>query len=224
MQSILTPFEATRVSAGAQSKAIDVLTLAFASDPICRWCWPGAGEFLNGFPAFTRAFGGRAFAAGSAYQVAGCAGAALWLSPDVEPDEAGVAAVIRDSVPAGLRESLSSLMEQMGRHHPIVPHWYLPLIGVEPVHQGLGLGSALMQPILQRCDAEGLPAYLESTNPRNIPFYERLGFRRVGVIRAGTSPTVLPMVREAQAQGSAAQVDDLERSTMPLVARRGAKT
>ena len=88
MQSILTPFEATRVSAGAQSKAIDVLTLAFASDPICRWCWPGAGEFLNGFPAFTRAFGGRAFATGSAYQVAGCAGAALWLPPDVEPDEA----------------------------------------------------------------------------------------------------------------------------------------
>jgi GNAT superfamily N-acetyltransferase len=199
MQSIDTPFEATRVSAGGQAKAIGALTLAFASDPMCRWCWPRADDFLKGFPAFTRAFGGRAFVTGSAYQIAGGAGAALWLPPDVEPDEAGVTAVIQDTVPAGLRESLYSVMEQMGRHHPIVPHWYLPLIGVEPVHQGLGLGYALMQPILQRCDAEGLPAYLESTNPRNIPFYERLRFRRVGVIRAGTSPAIVPMVREAQA-------------------------
>jgi ribosomal protein S18 acetylase RimI-like enzyme len=74
----------------------------------------------------------------------------------------------------------------------------LPLIGVEPIHQGRGLGNALMENVLKRCDEERLPAYLESTNPRNIPFYERLGFRRVGAIQVGTSPVVVPMLREVQ--------------------------
>jgi GNAT superfamily N-acetyltransferase len=72
--------------------------------------------------------------------------------------------------------------------------WLPP--GVEPLHQSRGLGATVLWPILQRCDRERLPAYLESTNPRNIPFYERLGFRQVGIIRAGTSPEIVPMVRD----------------------------
>lgn len=185
-----------RVERGRESHAVAVLTLAFISDPTNRWCWPGAPEFLVAFPAFVRALGGRAFAAESAFEAP--AGVALWLPPGVEPDEAELASVIERTVHPSKHEDLYSLIEQMGRYHPTVPHWYLPFVGVEPMSQGRGLGAALLQPILRRCDEEGLPAYLESTNPRNIPFYERLGFASVGVMQAGTSPTIVPMLREPQ--------------------------
>eukprot|EP01041_Mallomonas_annulata_P030478 gene30478-52615_t len=63
----------------------------------------------------------------------------------------------------------------MGQFHPEEPHWYLSMIGVDPSHHGQGLGSALLKAGLQRCDADGLPAYLESSNPKNVPLYERFG-------------------------------------------------
>ena len=68
------------------------------------------------------------------------------------------------------------VLEQAGSFHPEEPHWYLPLIGVDPIEQGRGCGSALLRVGLSRCDADRLPAYLESTNPKNIPLYERYGF------------------------------------------------
>ncbi len=71
------------------------------------------------------------------------------------------------------------------------PHHYLPYIGVAPEAQGRGLGSALMRPILDRCDEERLPAYLEATSERNAALYERLGFE----LRAGGSPPLWLMVR-----------------------------
>jgi ribosomal protein S18 acetylase RimI-like enzyme len=66
------------------------------------------------------------------------------------------------------------------------------------MQQSRGLGAQLLRPMLKRCDNERLPAYLESTNPRNVPFYESLGFRKIGIIQAGTSPQVVPMLREPQ--------------------------
>ena len=90
------------------------------------------------------------------------------------------------------------LIQQMEQHHPKTPHWYLPFVGVEPMQQNRGLGALLLRPILERCDHERLPAYLESTNPRNVPFYESLGFRGIGMIQSGTSPTIVPMLREPQ--------------------------
>jgi GNAT superfamily N-acetyltransferase len=63
------------------------------------------------------------------------------------------------------------------KKHPHEPHFYLLALGVEPDQQGRGIGSALMQPVLERCDREGIPAYLESSKERNVPLYERHGFR-----------------------------------------------
>jgi ribosomal protein S18 acetylase RimI-like enzyme len=90
------------------------------------------------------------------------------------------------------------VIQQMSRFHPQTPHWYLPFVGVEPLQQCRGLGALLLRPILDRCNYERLPAYLESTNPRNVPFYESLGFRSIGMIQAGTSPRIVPMLREPQ--------------------------
>ena len=64
----------------------------------------------------------------------------------------------------------------MGRRHPRVPHYYLHAIGALRDCQGQGLGSALLKHTTRRCDEEGMPAYLESSSPRNVPLYERHGF------------------------------------------------
>jgi ribosomal protein S18 acetylase RimI-like enzyme len=69
------------------------------------------------------------------------------------------------------------------------------MITVEPNAQGRGLGGALMRHAVARCDDEGLPAYLESSNPRNIPLYGRHGFEVMGRIQVGSGPLVTPMLR-----------------------------
>ncbi|WUI03573.1 GNAT family N-acetyltransferase [Spirillospora sp. NBC_00431] len=63
------------------------------------------------------------------------------------------------------------------KHHPREPHWYLAVLGTDPPAQGNGLGAALLRSRLDRCDAGGVPAYLESSKEDNVPYYERFGFK-----------------------------------------------
>lgn len=86
----------------------------------------------------------------------------------------------------------------MGSVHPHEPHWYLAVLGVDVHRHGKGLGALLMGHALARVDAEGLPAYLESSNPRNIPLCERHGFEVIGRIQSGASPVVTQMLRRAR--------------------------
>jgi GNAT superfamily N-acetyltransferase len=79
--------------------------------------------------------------------------------------------------------------------HPGEPHWYLGILGTDPAHQGCGVASALVKPILEQCDADGVPAYLESSKRDNIPFYERHGFRVTGEVQVDDGPTLWPMLR-----------------------------
>jgi ribosomal protein S18 acetylase RimI-like enzyme len=177
------------------SRAVATLVTAFAADPAIRWMYPRAEQYLQHFPDFVRAFGGRAFEHGTALWLKGHHGAALWLSPDVQPDGDAMGALLEQSVNEERLPEVASLLEQMSHFHPSQPHWYLPLIGVDPRMQQRGYGSGLLMLGLERCDRERLPAYLESTNPRNIPLYERLGFQILGRIRTETSPVVTPMLR-----------------------------
>ncbi len=183
-------------TASDEAAALAALVLAFSADPATRWTWPDPQQYLTHFPRFVQAFGGKAFAQGSAYCVDGYAGAALWLPPTVHPDEDALTTLLQRTVSEQAQRDVSAVFEQMGRYHPREPHWYLPLIGVDPAHQGKGYGSALMQHALIRCDRDKAVAYLESTNPRNIPLYERHGFTVLGTIQAGTSPRLFPMVRQ----------------------------
>ena len=89
-----------------------------------------------------------------------------------------------------------SLFEQMGGYHPHEPHWYIPLIGVDPMFHGQGYGSQLMRQGLLACDRDRQLAYLEATSLASRRFYEHHGFRVLGEIRAGDSPPMFPMVRE----------------------------
>ena len=138
------------------------------------------------------------FPTGSAHCTEDCAGAALWLPPNVHPDEEAIGEVLERAVSASTRGELLAAFEQMAGYHPTEPHWYLPAIGVDPAYQGKGYGSALLKYALQQCDHEHSPAYLESSNPRNIPLYKRHGFEVLGTIQVGASPPIVPMSRAAR--------------------------
>lgn len=185
-------------TASDESPVIDVVVRAFRADPTARWTWPDPEQYLTHFPDFVRAFGGNAFAQGTAYYIDGYAGAALWLPPDTHPNEDALIALLQGTVADQQQEAVFALLEQMDRYHPSEPHWYLPLIGVDPSQQGKGYGSALMQHALARCDYDHRLAYLESTNPRNIPLYERYGFESLGTIEVRSSPPIVPMLRKPQ--------------------------
>jgi GNAT superfamily N-acetyltransferase len=81
-------------------------------------------------------------------------------------------------------------------------HYYVRDIGVHPTEQGKGLGGALMRPTLDRCDREGLPAYIEASSVRSASLYERLGFEHIEELRVGGSPPLWLMLRPRQGSGS----------------------
>lgn len=178
-----------------RKSVIDVITLGFSSDPMARWTLPNPAQYLAVMPEVVEAFGGKAFEQDSAYCVDDFSGAALWLPPGTQPDSERLGALIAVHAPASVQEDAGRVFEQMGTYHPHEPHWYLPLIAVDPAYQGRGLGGALLKQALARCDADRLPAYLESSNPRNITLYQRHGFEILGRIQAGSSPVVTPMLR-----------------------------
>ena len=197
--TLATPPAITTATPADMERAIAALVPAFGSDPVCRWVWPDPQQYLASFPEFARAFGGRAFERGTAYAVGDYvddyAGAALWLPPEVQPDEDALAELLLRTVAEEDRDDMFAVFEQMATYHPREPHWYLPLIGVDPSRQGKGYGSLLMRHALAACDRDGTTAYLESSNPANVPLYERHGFEVLGTIRVGTSPPIFPMLR-----------------------------
>ena len=187
------------VASSAEASAlVDVITLAFASDPMARWSMPGPATYLAVMPQVVKAFGGRAFIEGTADYAEGYAGGALWLAPGAQPDDEALGAIMQAHVPADRLPDMMTVFERMAEYHPHEPHWYLPLIGVDPARQGQGVGSALLAHAAARLDRDHLPAYLESSNPRNIPLYERYGFRIIGEIQVGSSPVLTPMLRSAR--------------------------
>jgi ribosomal protein S18 acetylase RimI-like enzyme len=183
-------------TASDEASLIAVVTLAFSADPAARWTWPDPQQYLRHFPNFVKGLGGKALAHGSAYYVDGYAGAAMWLPPDVSPDEHVLMDLLKRTGYAPVQKDVFAVFEQMARYHPQEPHWFLPFIGVEPLQQGKGCGARLMQYALVPCDRDRTLAYLESSNPKNIPLYERYGFELLGTIQAGTSPPIFPMLRK----------------------------
>lgn len=189
-----------RVTAANEDAAIDVVVRAFSADPAARWLYPDANQYSVNFPNFVKAFGGKAFEHGSAYSIDDYRGAALWLPPDVHADEDALAGLIQRSVPEHRLEEVFSVFQQMDSYHPSEPHWYLPLIGVDPALQRRGYGSALMEHALIQCDRDQKLAYLESSNPKNITLHQRHGFELLGTIRVGASPPICPMLRKPRLQ------------------------
>jgi GNAT superfamily N-acetyltransferase len=178
-----------------KNRVTAAIILAFQADPLARWMYPDLERYLTFFPEFVHAFGGRAFEHRTAHLIEHARAASLWLPPGVHPDEEAITSLIRESVPAGRREDLFLIHEQLASYHPGEPHWHLPLMGVAPAEQRKGYGSALLTHALQACDEGGVAAYVECSNPENVPLYRRYGFEVLGTIRVGSSPPIIPMLR-----------------------------
>ncbi|CAN7185418.1 N-acetyltransferase [Bradyrhizobium sp. LjRoot220] len=187
--------EVKSADASMQASAISTIVLGFAADPMTRWVWPDSSEYLKVMPRFVKAFGGGAFEHGTADITEGARAAALWLPPGVAPDEAEMGAIMEETLRPEIAEDVGAVMKGMAEYHPHEPHWYLPLIAADPKWIGQGLGALLMKHALRRCDEQGIAAYLESSNPRNISLYERHGFKIIGKIQRGASPVLTPMLR-----------------------------
>jgi len=178
------------------SRIIDSIVLGFSTDPVLRWLYPEPRKYLTNFPTVIQLFGGGAFDHRSAYHIQNYAGAALWLPPDVHPDEEGLTELFQDSFDGAKLDEIFSLYEQMDNFHPDESCWHLAFISVDPAQQNQGFGSALMEHTLKAVDHDKKLAYLESTNEANLTLYQRHGFELVGNIQAGSAPSMFPMIRE----------------------------
>ena len=124
-------------------------------------------------------------------------GAAIWTLPDrwhVGWRETGEMARLMLNYRLPI---LFAGLQRIEKSHPHEPHsFYLAVLGTDPPHQGKSVGSALMQPVLELCERDGVPAYLESSKERNIDFYARHGFRVMRELRLPDGPPVWPMWRD----------------------------
>jgi ribosomal protein S18 acetylase RimI-like enzyme len=181
-------------TSASQDMAETCLLAAFASDPFTRWVLADPRDYPFLFLETLRFMGGLRHADSVGYLADGGVGAALWWPPGHGPDMESLGAALAG---AQMPSAAPEVFGQMAQAHPQEPHWYLPFVGVDPAAQGRGVGSKLMAAALALVDADGLPAYLENTNPRNRPLYERFGFEPIGLIQAGDSPPVDAMWRKA---------------------------
>lgn len=186
------------VEESERDRALDTLVVAFAADPVERWLYPEAHEYLRHFPTFLAAFAGNAFAQQTVWRIGTFAGVALWLPPHQSLDGEAVVAVLTETVSPEKHDDTFAVLGQMDDAHPKFPHWYLPWFGVDAAVQGRGLGGELMTHCLKIVDNDHLPAYLDSPNPRNVQFYERHGFVVTGQAHAGTCPPIVSMLRAAR--------------------------
>lgn len=155
------------------------LVAAFDADPLWSWAFPerGLDPLWHLLVSSAMRY--------SLVRVAGdYAAASVWIPPGgtelTAAEEASLGPMLEGQIGSRAAEVLA-LFERMEHAHPgEPPHYYLSLLGTHPDHRGKGLGMALLADNLAEIDSEGMPAYLESSNPENDPRYERLGFERVG--------------------------------------------
>jgi GNAT superfamily N-acetyltransferase len=179
-------------------RTLGTLVSAFADDPVERWLWPPAEDYEAHFPSLLRAMGDSAFQYQTVWRLGDFAAVALWFPPMASPDGERIVETLINSVAPEKHNEVFQVLEQMDASHPKFPHWYLPWFGVESRQQGNGIGGQLLKLCLENVDAEGLPAYLESPNTRNLSFYEWHGFKVVGEARTGACPPVTFMLRPAR--------------------------
>jgi ribosomal protein S18 acetylase RimI-like enzyme len=186
---------ASPLDRGDERQAIATVVSAFAADPVERWLYPADEDYERHFQDFVGALGGRAFEHETAWALDGHSAVAFWLAPGIEPDENAVVGVLSESVAEEKHEEMFAVLGQLGEAHPVDPHWYLPWLAVEPDRQSAGSGGRLLAHCLAIVDESGLPAFLETPNPRNVGFYERHRFEVTAVTRSASCPPLTSMLR-----------------------------
>lgn len=180
----------------------DVLADAFAEDPVMNWVLPAQSLYPEFFHLLVRDV---FLPGGIMHYESAERGAALWLPPGgsftVPPSLALAGLFARLLLRCGPAPILR--IPQQGRvfdrHHPKAPHYHLVFVGARQSCQGLGVGSALIKKGLRICDQQHMPAYLESSNEKNVPLYQRHGFEVIAEeAMPGGGPKAWFMWREAR--------------------------
>jgi len=192
---------ATRADIGGLSHT---LARAFADDPVMKWMIPDDRVRRRRLPRLFAALTKHQHLDHGGVEVAssadGIGAAALWDPPgkwqSTRGAELRAAPIMLLTLGTAVLRGQAAA-ELMKKHHPEEPHWYLAVIGSDPLVRGGGFGQALMQSRLDRVDAEHAPAYLESSNPVNVPYYERFGFEVTGgMTLPNGGPSLIPMWRQ----------------------------
>jgi GNAT superfamily N-acetyltransferase len=178
-----------------------MLARAFLEDPVAAWAFKPAGVRESALERFQATRLRQLLDHGEVWRTDDLSCAALWAAPGRwRPKPREEAQVARCFLHPRLitRLPLTAVGWQLlERRHPSTPeHWYLAVLGTDPSAQGRGLGSAVLSTMLEQCDRDGVPAYLESSKERNIDFYARHGFRVTGEIRLLRGPPMWPMWRD----------------------------
>jgi ribosomal protein S18 acetylase RimI-like enzyme len=197
-----TKWETRRTNDSELGRITALLGRAFQHDPLWHWALgrdatdERRARLTRFFDVVTRKVHARQELV---FTVGDFAAAAVWMPPGTWRftlgDEARVAPGVVAAFGAMGTVRLLKLLVGVERVHLREPHYYLFAIGTDPEQQGRGAGSALLAPMLARCDDEKMPAYLESSNPANLPFYRRHGFEATGELRFGDA-VVTPMRRD----------------------------
>src|SRR4051812_38350439 len=175
-----------------------MLARAFYDDPVTSWFYPNPRRRL----ARARRFFGirlRQLADQDLiYTTPDHSGAALWTAPGRWREDLRQSLMLLPMLPVLLPRIMRSTraVREIERHHPVLPHYYLSVIGTDPDQQGGGIGSALLGPVLSRCDAEGVAAYLESSKESNVGFYAGHGFTVTSKVHLPDGPPLWFMWRE----------------------------
>jgi ribosomal protein S18 acetylase RimI-like enzyme len=177
----------------------EVLARAFDDDPVLRWVFPGTRNRDRYGGQFFRWSLWRCADQNVTWTTDGLAGAAIWALPDRWQVTISELARLTRWTGRGVAWRMPLVMwglSTVERKHPPDRHLYLAVLGVDPALQRGGVGSALLAPGLELCDREGLPAYLETGNERNLAFYGRHGFRETGRLELPHGPPVWLMRRD----------------------------
>lgn len=175
----------------------DILADAFIDDPFMAWIFGDHASRLAALPTWWAFIGAHTPEGAELWRIDDHA-ASLWYPPrhagepdaDPDPEPEPESDEHDDDAPNPFVEMmlpfvgprLPEILEMLGRGHdarPDEPFWYLLALGTRATSQGHGYGARIVRPVLDRCDAEGIGTYLESSNPKNIPFYHRLGYEIV---------------------------------------------
>jgi GNAT superfamily N-acetyltransferase len=185
----------------ATDAAVETLSLAFFDDPVTSWVFEDANVRLAQLRVWWAWMIENRLSHVDVLETPDGHSAAIWHGPDPAADEARNRAffdMLAGLLGPQLAQQKLEAMAVIPAAHPTERHWYLAAVGTRPDHQGKGSAGRVVQPVLDRCDAAGLPAYLESSNPRNESFYERLGFAATGRIEIPGGPTLTAMWRTAR--------------------------
>jgi GNAT superfamily N-acetyltransferase len=181
--------------------AADMLVRAFDDDPVANFMFAGDRRRRMGLHSFfTSQIRRQYLAGGHVYTTGDRTGVAVWGAPDRVRHGVLELVQLLPTAPflvSGHAARALRMLFEVDSLHPKEPHWYLATLGTDPDHQGRGTGSGLLESVLARVDDEGMPAYLESSKERNVPFYARFGFEVVEEFRSSLgSPPIWRMWRE----------------------------